>query len=57
MVIIYLFSYQILIALGQDEEVAKIAYLYILTMMPSIFLMSQHDLQRKFLIQLDKSSI
>ena len=54
MAILYLFSFQILRGCGQGQKVAETAYLYIITMMPSILLMSQHDLQRKFLIQLDK---
>ena len=40
MVILYLFSFQILIALGQDPEVSATAYLYILTNMPSVLLIS-----------------
>ena len=55
--ILYVLSGKFLKALGQDEEVADLAYLYILCSFPGIFLMGMHDLQRKFLIEVGKSHL
>jgi len=55
--IIYILSGKFLIALGQDEEVADLAYFYIISSFPSVFLMGMHSLQRKFLIGVEKSSL
>ena len=40
---------------GQNEEVADSAYIYIIWSFPSIVLMGLSDLQRKFLIEVGKS--
>lgn len=55
--VLYIFSGKFLKALGQDQEVAELAYLYILCSFPGIFLMGMHDLQRKFLIEVGKSHL
>lgn len=38
--------------LGQDPEVVREAYFYILVMSPSIFFLGLNDIQRKFMIQM-----
>ena len=47
----------VLLSLGQDAEVVNQAYRYILMMTPSMFLIGQHDIQRKFLIQMGKPNL
>jgi len=51
MLLVFYFSNDVLIMLGQDKSVITQAYVYIMVMAPSIFFMGLQDLQRKFMIQ------
>ena len=51
MLLVFYFSNDVLIMLGQDKSVIAQAYVYIMVMAPSIFFMGLQDLQRKFMIQ------
>lgn len=48
-VVIFIFSDTILIALGQDAAVAKIAKTYVSLMIPGVWAMGQFDSTKKFL--------
>ena len=43
------FSYDILIAIGQDEKVALYAHEYIVPMIPAMYFLGLFDLARRFL--------
>ena len=49
------FSYQILLALGQDESVARYAHEYIVPMIPAMYFLGLFDLARRFLTCLQYS--
>lgn len=55
--IVFAFSGTILKSLGQNPLVAESAQLYILSSIAGIYLMGLHDLQRKFLTQVEKSHL
>lgn len=49
MLILFIFSDKMLLALKMDAKVVPHAWYYIMGMAPSVFLIGQHDIQRKFL--------
>ena len=48
-IIIFVLSKQILVALHQDEQVSSIAHLYVTLMIPGVWAMGQFDSTKKFL--------
>lgn len=53
--ILLCFSYDILIAIGQDNSVAKYAHEYIVPMIPAMYFLGLFDLSRRFLTCLQYS--
>ena len=51
------YSKEMLVALGQNEEVAGYAYLYIMTFLPGLYLSGLNDCQRKLLNNFGKNRI
>ena len=48
-ILIYAFSDKILVAIGQDKEVSRVARTYCCVMIPGVWSMGQFDATRKFL--------
>jgi Na+-driven multidrug efflux pump len=48
-IIIFALSDKILVAMGQDPEVARIAKSYVCMMIPGVWAMGQFDSSKKFL--------
>ena len=53
--VLLLFSYDILIAIGQNESVAMYAAQYIMPMIPAMYFLGLFDLARRFLTCLQYS--
>ena len=49
------FSYDILIAIGQNSDVASYAHEYIVPMIPAMYFLGLFDLERRFLTCLQYS--
>lgn len=49
LIIIFVFSNSILVALGQDPQIAQVARVYVCVLIPGVYAMGQFDATRKFL--------
>jgi Na+-driven multidrug efflux pump len=48
-IVIYAVSDKILVGIGQDKEVSRVARYYVCVMIPGVWAMGQFDATRKFL--------
>ena len=57
MFIVFVASERVLFMVSPDPKVSEYAYQYVLSLIPAAFLLGQHDLLRRFMIQMDKSNL
>ena len=57
LIVIYCLADKILVGIGQDKEVARVAMIYVVIMLPGVWSMGQFDATKKFLSSQQKTMI